>query len=66
MDGETRSPHWLTLEQQIACWEDAARRLVAAKDNPEKLHNLVNQLDEYGPNGPAGIGLGNYGGHAVG
>lgn len=47
-------------------YEDATRRLVAAKDNPVVLRELVEQLDEFGPNGPAGIGLGQFGGHANG
>jgi len=29
-------------------------------------HPVIQEIYNYGPNGPAGIGLGNFGGHAVG
>ena len=54
------------LESEVWCYEDAVKRLVAAKDDPEKLKSLVEQLDEFGPRGPVGIGLGRFGGHAIG
>lgn len=54
------------LIQDLARLQDATRRLVAAKDDPAVLRELVEQLDECGPNGPAGIGLGKFGGHAIG
>lgn len=42
----------------LAAWEDAARLLVAAgKDSPDRLYTLLAELAEYGPRGPAGLGL---------
>jgi len=54
------------LEREIWCYEDAVKRLVEAKDDPVKLKSLVEQLDDFGPNGPVGIGLDRFGGHAIG
>ena len=54
------------LESEIWCYEDAVRRLVKAKDDPVKLKSLVEQLDDFGPRGPVGLGLGKFGGHAIG
>jgi len=50
-----------------AMWE--VLKTTASEEQLEKLksdHSSINEVDEYGANGPAGIGLGNYGGHAVG
>jgi hypothetical protein len=46
--------------------------LLKQKATPEELeklksdHSCIDEIDEFGPNGPCGIGLGNFGGHAVG
>lgn len=29
-------------------------------------HEVIHEIYQFGPDGPAGIGLGNFGGHAVG
>lgn len=29
-------------------------------------HPVIKEIDNFGPDGPVGIGLGNFGGHAVG
>lgn len=31
-----------------------------------KKHPVIDEICEFGPDGPVGIGLGNFGGHAVG
>lgn len=61
-----RNPNWLTHEQQIFAWETAVQKLIDNKNNHEKLHDLLEQLDEHGPAGPVGLGLDKFGGHAVG
>lgn len=63
---EQRARFIQDLARLRLAYEDATRRLVAAKDDPAVLRELVEQLDECGPNGPAGIGLGKFGGHAIG
>lgn len=50
-----------------AMWE--LLKVSATEQELERLkiaHPCVEELDEYGPNGPVGIGLGRMGGHAIG
>jgi glutamine synthetase adenylyltransferase len=48
-------------------WEILLKKL-----NPQEIeelkdkHPVINELDESGPQGYCGIGLGKYGGHAIG
>ena len=34
--------------------------------NLREKHKVIDEIYKYGPHGPAGIGLGCYGGHAIG
>lgn len=50
-----------------AMWELLKKK--ATEEELEQLkkdHSCIEELDEYGPNGPVGIGLGRMGGHAIG
>lgn len=58
-------------EQELA---EAISDLIAASefynqselDILRKKHPVIDEICEFGPDGPCGMGLGNYGAHAVG
>ena len=50
-----------------ALWEivcDSVNETI--QDTLKEQHPVIDEIDEFGPAGPAGIGLGRFGAHAVG
>ncbi|MAH49395.1 hypothetical protein CMI37_26460 [Candidatus Pacearchaeota archaeon] len=53
------------LEEEVADWEKANEDIHNCQDDNVQV-DLVKQLGEFGPRGPAGMGLGKFGGHSIG
>lgn len=54
------------IEALLGCVRDLHDDPDAAIDRLKEKHPVIDEIDEFGPRGPAGIGLGRFGGHAVG
>lgn len=46
--------------------EEIKKRVPNSLSTIEANHPVVKEIDMFGPDGPCGIGLGQFGGHAVG
>lgn len=64
-DNINRKDDLLKLRMKVDAYEEAIKQLIKAKYDPAKLRQLVEELEDFGPGGPVGWGLGRYGGHAV-